>query len=239
MLDSLESNMQKVTGKKKPLKDALFEADTGFFSEDNLQEAKKRKINVLIPDPQFRQRDPHFGDREDNGKKKKKFTVDDFTYDKKRDQFKCPFGYVLEYKGEVPLRNNTGKKYKAKSDVCGKCPLIEQCITIQKEKPPKDGKKKRKKSAPSRTLYIPNKKYKENLSEKMKDKIDDPVNRELYSRRMQIIEPVFANIVHCKGMNRFTLRTKRKVNIQWNLYCIVHNIGKFASAIRKELGKQG
>ncbi|MDR1350236.1 MAG: transposase, partial [Zoogloeaceae bacterium] len=27
-------------------------------------------------------------------------------------------------------------------------------------------------------------------------------------------------------MNRFTLRTKRKVNAQWLLYCLVHNIGK-------------
>jgi hypothetical protein len=27
-------------------------------------------------------------------------------------------------------------------------------------------------------------------------------------------------------MNRFSLRTKIKVNIQWLLYCMVHNIGK-------------
>jgi hypothetical protein len=27
-------------------------------------------------------------------------------------------------------------------------------------------------------------------------------------------------------MNRFTLRGKIKVNIQWLLYCIVHNMGK-------------
>ncbi len=27
-------------------------------------------------------------------------------------------------------------------------------------------------------------------------------------------------------MNRFTLRTKRKVDVQWRLYALVHNIGK-------------
>jgi len=27
---------------------------------------------------------------------------------------------------------------------------------------------------------------------------------------------------------RFTLRGKKKVNIQWNLFCMVHNIGKIA-----------
>jgi hypothetical protein len=31
---------------------------------------------------------------------------------------------------------------------------------------------------------------------------------------------------NCKGMDRFSLRTKVKVNIQWLLYCMVHNIGK-------------
>jgi hypothetical protein len=37
---------------------------------------------------------------------------------------------------------------------------------------------------------------------------------------------VFANITSILGLNRFTLRGKRKVNAQWLLYCIVHNIGK-------------
>jgi hypothetical protein len=35
-------------------------------------------------------------------------------------------------------------------------------------------------------------------------------------------------------MNRFTLRGQKKVNIQWQLYCIVHNIGKCAAAIKKK-----
>ena len=60
----------------------------------------------------------------------------------------------------------------------------------------------------------------------MRDKIDEPVNRELYSRRMQIIEPVFSHMTNCKGMNRFTLRTQKKVNAQWLLFCIVHNMWK-------------
>lgn len=28
-------------------------------------------------------------------------------------------------------------------------------------------------------------------------------------------------------MNRFTLRIKRKVDVQWRLYAMVHNIGTF------------
>jgi hypothetical protein len=77
-----------------------------------------------------------------------------------------------------------------------------------------------------RTLYIADKKDKENLSEKMRAKIDDSAYRTLYGIRMRIIEPCFSDVAYCKGMNRFSLRSKIKVNIQWLLYYIVHNIGK-------------
>jgi hypothetical protein len=49
--------------------------------------------------------------------------------------------------------------------------------------------------------------------------------RFIYSWR-QATEPVFANITRTLGLDRFTLRGKRKVNTHWLLYCIVHNIGK-------------
>jgi hypothetical protein len=47
-----------------------------------------------------------------------------------------------------------------------------------------------------------------------------------YSRRIGVVEPVFANICSTLGLNRFSLRSKRKVDIQWKLYCLVHNLLK-------------
>jgi hypothetical protein len=96
------------------------------------------------------------------------------------------------------LRNNTGHKYQAKRGACKGCPLLEKCINVKTSK------------NHVRTLYAADQKYEENLSEKMREKIDRPVNREIYSRRQQIIEPVFSDIAYCKGMNRFTLRTNKK-----------------------------
>lgn len=61
---------------------------------------------------------------------------------------------------------------------------------------------------------------------KMKRKIDCDRGRHIYGRRLGIIEPVFGNIRHTKRLNRFTLRGRRKVNAQWQLYCLVHNIEK-------------
>ena len=63
----------------------------------------------------------------------------------------------------------------------------------------------------------------------MKQAIDSPRGRKLYSQRMATVEPVFANIRHNKQLNRFTLRTQPKVNTQWTLYCLVHNIEKLAN----------
>lgn len=228
MLESLEENMKAATGKKKPLKKSLCLGDTGFFSEENLQEAKKKGIEVIIPDPQFRQRDPDFEDRE-RGKGKKLFEKEDFKYDGKKNEFKCPNGKALRHKGKVKLRNNEGEKYQASTRDCGQCPLVDKCLKT-KRKNAKGGRGR------SRTLYVVTRKYKENLSDKMRDKIDNPAYRELYSRRQQIIEPAFSDIAYCKGMDRFTLRGTEKVDIQWKMYCIVHNIWKCIRPLGKKYG---
>ena len=52
--------------------------------------------------------------------------------------------------------------------------------------------------------------------------------RKLYGQRISIVEPVFANLRQNKRLDRFTLRTLPKVNTQWSLYCLVHNIEKLA-----------
>ncbi|OCC14233.1 hypothetical protein DBT_2375 [Dissulfuribacter thermophilus] len=58
----------------------------------------------------------------------------------------------------------------------------------------------------------------------MKWKINSSLGRLVYSKRIGTVEPVFAHICSVLGLNRFPLRGKHKVNTQWLLYCIVHNI---------------
>lgn len=60
----------------------------------------------------------------------------------------------------------------------------------------------------------------------MVEKIDRPEGRQVYNQRLGTVEPVFGNIRETKGLSRFSLRGKAKVNIQWLLYCLVHNIEK-------------
>lgn len=67
------------------------------------------------------------------------------------------------------------------------------------------------------------------ITDEMKQKIATPEGRRTYSKRLGIVEPVFGNIRTCKRMDRFTLRGNTKVNIQWMLYCLVHNIEKISN----------
>jgi len=60
----------------------------------------------------------------------------------------------------------------------------------------------------------------------MKRKIDSLTGRYIYSQRLGIVEPVFANICSTLGLSRFGLRGKVKVDAQWKLFCIVHNLLK-------------
>jgi hypothetical protein len=50
--------------------------------------------------------------------------------------------------------------------------------------------------------------------------------RQIHARCLAIVEPVFANIRVQKKLDHFTLRSKAKVDVQWKLVALVHNVGK-------------
>lgn len=68
-----------------------------------------------------------------------------------------------------------------------------------------------------------------NHTDWMKHRVDSPRGKEIYSHRMSVVEPVFGNIGTNKGLNRFSLRGRKKVQGQWQLYCLVHNIEKLTN----------
>jgi len=57
-----------------------------------------------------------------------------------------------------------------------------------------------------------------------------PIGRRQYSKRLGAIEPVFGNIIN-KGMNKFTSQRQGKINTQWQMYCLVHNIEKLRNSL--------
>jgi transposase len=62
--------------------------------------------------------------------------------------------------------------------------------------------------------------------ERMAAKVGTPAGRALYARRKVIVEPVFGQIKGARGFRRFSLRGLAKINGEWRLVCLTHNLLK-------------
>ncbi len=107
--------------------------------------------------------------------------------------------------------------FAAKDEDCQSCTLRAGCL--------KNTKSQRGRQV---TRFEAKVKDPTHPSERMRQAIDSPRGRQLYSQRIGTVEPVFANIRHNKRLTRLNHRGRTKVNTQWNLYCMVHNIEKLA-----------
>ena len=165
---------------------------------------------AVIPDPHFRSRDPRFENRPQTDR----VHQPDFSYEPESDRYRCPQGKPLSLYTKVSSGPHRGRKYRSQESDCRDCPLAQSCLS---------------RGARRRTLFVPGPDASPSYAQLMMDIIDSPQGRQTYARRMGIVEPVFGNIKHAKGMNRFTLRGSKKVTIQWLCYCLVHNIEKIAT----------
>jgi transposase len=62
--------------------------------------------------------------------------------------------------------------------------------------------------------------------ERMAAKLRTPWGQALYARRKVIVEPVFGQVKGARGFRRFLLRGLAKVNGEWRLVCLTHNLLK-------------
>lgn len=114
----------------------------------------------------------------------------------------CPHGKRLTRQVRQILRDGLVQRGDiADEKDCRPCPLKPRCLAA--------GGGKR------RYLWVPIGVELTNLSKRMAAKIDTEQGRRIYPQRFARAEPVFANIRTHKRLDRFTLRGKIKVNIQW------------------------
>ena len=213
-----------------------FTADSGFNSEDNLVFMASSGFDTYIADTQLRSRDPLFKESETYHTEKEKrrlkrrngkprlFTSQDFHYDKNKQTCRCPAGNLMWCSGNnVKSNNKEYTRFGGYLKDCKTCTLQEQCM---RKSPTERG----------RQVQFLNDESRKRLSynDKMKIKIDSPMGRRQYSKRLGCIEPVFGNITTNKGMNKLTLRGQVKVNAQWQRYCLIHNIEKLQNTMHQE-----
>jgi IS5 family transposase len=208
----------------------LVTADAGYHSEANLRALYERNVPALIADNLMRRRDQRFRNQAKYKElpdplwdktaepKEGKFTPADFRYDPKTNCCICPAGKRLYSTGSHCTTNGrVHHKFQGAKRDCVPCSLRAKCLRY-----------------PDRTstrqvaFFAKNQVSPLQFTERMKRAIDSAPGRRLYARRIATVEPVFANLRHNKRLDRFTLRSWPKVNAQWHLYCLVHNIEKLA-----------
>jgi len=217
MVDGAKDNLKKIGQAEDYFEDKVFTADTNYHNQSSLEKCRDEKLDAYIPDRKFRTRDRRFATQSRyQPKKGKNFVLKDFKYDEAGDCYICPNDRILQLKVKRLIQDrNIYRRYMADAKDCSRCPLKSRCI--------------HRKNAKRRTLDVPIGAQENNFSKAMLEKVDSEKGRKIYPQRMAIVEPVFANIRSQKRMDRFTLRGKIKVNIQWMLYCMVHNIEKITN----------
>jgi len=221
----------------------LVTADAGYHSDANVQHLKDHNIPALIADNQMRQRDERFADQSKykdkpdtlsektatgRPKEVKHFRPKDFRFNDDNTAT-CPAGKVMTSPGSIytTARDLQYQTYTAKAVDCNACKLSGQCLRGPLK--PNDGRGRQV------SRFEPKPKDLAHPSERMRQAIDSPRGRQLYSQRIGTVEPVFGNIRHNKRMTRLNHRGRDKVNTQWNLYCMVHNIEKLS---KTDLGQR-
>jgi transposase len=213
MLDGARENLQHLGHGEEYLADKILTADTNYHSETNLRKCQEMGLDAYIPDRYFRRRDPRYAAQRRYWPRRKRFALEDFHYEEATDQYRCPQGKRLKRKAKKAYRDGLVHRiYVAEEQDCQRCPLQLRCLTARGGK--------------QRYLWVPIGVELTNFSKRMAGKVDSELGRKIYPQRFAVAEPVFANIRTHKRLDRFTLRGKVKVNIQWLLYCMVHNIEK-------------
>lgn len=205
---------------------AVVTADTGFANEANMKYLHTQGINGYIPDNQFRSRDPRFTEQKrkypkrNPGKTSGLIPASAFDFDPVNRSCRCPAGEAMWLRSEhTDARGNPKLFFEGRVSKCRNCELKTRCLR-NPEASNKPGGYGRQVSFIVESARAPN------YTDWMKHRVDSDQGRTIYSHRMSVVEPVFGNLGSNKGLSRFSLRGKTKVQGQWQLYCLVHNIEK-------------
>jgi transposase len=212
--------------------DSLITADAGYHSEENLKQLAAMNVAALIADNAMRSRDERFAtqarhkaapdplyDKTKSEKKAATYQPGDFAYDAEAGTCVCPAGKSLYGNGSNCLANGyVSVRFRGAERDCVPCAQRDRCLRT-----PETTKTRQVAFFHGKAPTTP-----ESHIDRMRKRIDSPEGRARYGERFGTVEPVFGNLRHNKGLDRFTLRGRDKVDGQWQLFCLVHNIEKLA-----------
>ena len=185
-------------------------ADAGYGSEENYLALLGEQITAYVKYNTFEK------DRKKKRKEseKEKYNIRKFQYDEQTDTFVCPEGKPLFFEKCSQAKSATGfisERRTYRCFDCDDCPAREVCTQA------KDG----------RTLQF-SPAY-ERLRKQAFDRLTSEVGKKLRSLRSIDVEAVFGLLKGNKKFRRFHLRGLEKVEVEWGLLSIAHNMAKVAA----------
>lgn len=210
------------TRTQREVKNAKVTADSGYHNREMLEYLEAEKVDGYIADTGFRARDPRFKDykspaERNKRKDKERFSQEDFTININKESCRCPGGHPLYLKARrARIGNHLFMQFQAREMDCVNCTLRKRCLKSEQQRTPRQ----------VNVLLDTTQETKMGVIERMKRKIDSLQGRHIYSQRLGTVEPVFGHVTDAIGFKRFSLRGKLKVDGQWKLLLMLHNMLK-------------
>lgn len=131
--------------------------------------------------------------------------------------FTCPAGKVLKF-WYTKHDAQRGDYQIYRCTACGNCRHFGDCTTSKR----------------GRTVW---RRPVDKKIKAMRSKLDSEFGKAIYSKRKHIVEPVFGHIKAVLGFTGFRLRGLKKVNAEFKLVSIAHNLKKISKyAYKKGVG---
>ena len=201
--DALKTQVKSIeqTFKQRPKK---LLADSGYYSIDNLIYLENEQIKGYLPHPADAR------SKKDKFKAKQHpFDKRHFKYNRRKDQYICPEGNILQK--EIVQSKRGLILYQAKD--CRQCAKKKLCLR---------GKAK---------LRYVSRYTREDLIIKMRNRLITKAGKKKYNQRAPTVETPFAHFKKNLCFRQFFCRGLPRVSTEFKLLCIGYNIRKIAQLI--------
>jgi transposase len=185
-------------------------ADAGYGSEENYDALEDKGITAYVKYNTFeKEQDKNYQ------KKHKTFSKENLYYNQEEDYYVCPMGQKMYKTHQSQKITEAGYKqnlshYQAQN--CQGCPLRSQCFKAKGNRSIERNHNLERHKQKTRELLLS-----ETGIQKRKQRSAD-------------VEPVFAHLKHNNGFRRFSLKGIKKVELEFGLMAIAHNLRKKIAA---------
>lgn len=173
-------------------------ANTGYYDHKDLMDCDNERITTYVASRESYRVAGEGG-----------YTSDDYIYDKSKDVYICPMGYLLK-KSTSRIQSGLLQYYYRSPGACSKCTNKNLCTK-------------------AKACRIITRTEASDIIDAMKMRM--AINHKLYDKRKMIIEPVFGTVKQALGFKSYLMRGKEKVAGETALIFCAYNLRRAGNVL--------